>query len=319
MSNPMERDELPSSILVETTNRCILKCPVCATPWSMTRPKGDFPYAQFRKLLDQIGWKLEDCDFGWSGEPFLNPDLLQMVALCARRGIFTHIATNGMFLEKYAAEIISSGLHSINVGLDGVNQKMLETYRVGADFGRIVRGVDKLIREKRTIESDRPHVTLQMLIMKHTEEAIDEFIELAEELKVDDVLLKSFNIEEGFWLSQAEKQRMADKFIPNNERFRRMRCQQGCYSINEQVSAAKCTEVITTPVILWDGGVAVCCVDFEARVTFGNINTTSFKDIWLSEPYREYRRRAFRREPAFCARCLYPGSEVFNLRLNLTG
>lgn len=317
MVNQIKQGQLPSSLLVETTNRCILKCPVCATPWSMTRTRGGFPYHQFEHLLDQIDWKVDFCDFGWSGEPFLNPDLFQMVSLCARKDILTHVATNGMFLEEYATRIISSGLDSINIGLDGVNQEMLATYRVGANFERIRRGIEKLVAERNSRQSNRPHITLQMLIMRHTEEYIEEFVELAKDLKVDDVLLKSFNIEEGFWLNQTQKQKMADKFIPNDERFRRMHPHHNLYSVSEKISTSKCNEVTETPVILWDGRVAACCVDFEAEVTFGNINETSLKDIWLSEHYYEYRQRAFHRELALCAKCLYPGSETFNHRICL--
>ena len=46
--------------------------------------------------------------------------------------------------------------------------------------------------------------------------------------------------------------------------------------------------------MLWDGRVSLCCADFDGRNVLGNLNTSTIKDIWNAEPYRNVRRAASR-------------------------
>lgn len=41
----------------------------------------------------------------------------------------------------------------------------------------------------------------------------------------------------------------------------------------------------------WNGDVLICDNDWSRSVTFGNVNTESFKDIWLGEKLMEYRKQ----------------------------
>ena len=41
--------------------------------------------------------------------------------------------------------------------------------------------------------------------------------------------------------------------------------------------------------ITWDGKVLPCCFDKDAQYEMGNLTTHSFKEIWLSESYRDFR------------------------------
>ncbi|MCK4462828.1 MAG: radical SAM protein, partial [Candidatus Omnitrophica bacterium] len=93
---------LPKIIVVETTNRCMLKCPTCPTAHAMKRPLGDMSLDTFKRILDQINWKLQKLELGYSGEPLLNRNIIDMVRLVKRRGFYTGFDSNGMLLEKYA-------------------------------------------------------------------------------------------------------------------------------------------------------------------------------------------------------------------------
>ncbi|MDP8202440.1 MAG: SPASM domain-containing protein [Candidatus Tenebribacter burtonii] len=73
-------------------------------------------------------------------------------------------------------------------------------------------------------------------------------------------------------------------------------------------------KLLTTPclrpasqlVINWDGSILLCCMDYYAKETFGNINTQSIKDIWSSKEFinkRELLRLGKRASIPICKYC----------------
>ncbi|MDP2905992.1 MAG: radical SAM protein, partial [Candidatus Omnitrophota bacterium] len=120
---------LPRTLVVEASNMCMLKCPVCATVNYSKRQKGLMPFELFKGLLDSIDWKLRRINFSYAGEPLVNPDLFKMVGYAAAKGIDSIVETNGMLLEDRIDDILSSGLYKLNIAFDGINQEMASLYR----------------------------------------------------------------------------------------------------------------------------------------------------------------------------------------------
>lgn len=49
-----------------------------------------------------------------------------------------------------------------------------------------------------------------------------------------------------------------------------------------------CNRAISEMTIMWDGIVNLCCMDAYGKVTFGDVNIASVKDIWESEARQKY-------------------------------
>ena len=58
-------------------------------------------------------------------------------------------------------------------------------------------------------------------------------------------------------------------------------------------------------VITWDGLVVPCCFDKDATHRLGNLQTQSFREIWQSEAYRDFRNQLTngRKNIDICSNC----------------
>ncbi|MCX7729431.1 MAG: SPASM domain-containing protein, partial [Bacteroidia bacterium] len=52
-----------------------------------------------------------------------------------------------------------------------------------------------------------------------------------------------------------------------------------------------CWRMWASCVFTIDGSIVPCCFDKDAQYKIGNILTTSFKEIWKSEPYNHFRKK----------------------------
>ena len=62
-------------------------------------------------------------------------------------------------------------------------------------------------------------------------------------------------------------------------------------------------------VVLWNGKVPLCCVDYEGKVTLGDLNEISINDVWNGEPLRTIRQKHLckeRNEVPLCSSCYSP-------------
>lgn len=306
----------PAHLTVETTSSCQLRCPVCPIPTDVDR-RGNFPIELFKMLLSQVHWRLDTMYFGWSGEPLLNKQVHTMVRLAADRGFKTHMNTNGMLVGRFAEEILDSGLDFIGIDLDGMDQETLVNYRVKGSWQEIMDGVKRLTDLKRVRACATPMVSLQMIVMKQTESQIDDFVKLGSRLGADQVFLKSFNVDLGNWMSEADHQKMADRFLPSNPIYSRYVVEQGRLSVRPEIMKAKCPEAHGGMTILQNGDAVLCCLDFKANHILGNILKTPLDEIWRSDAYRKIRKAVDARSLDLCKTCTFPGVSKFNQTIKL--
>lgn len=282
---------LPRHIVVEATNRCNLRCPVCATSQHMNRPKEDFPLGLFDALLKQITWKVTMLNFGYSGEPLLNKNLTEMIRRGSSRNIPCGFDTNGVLVAEYAKELVGAKTAYINIALDGLKQETLIRYRLGSDFKSIVEGIKKIVAVKAAAHAKLPRISIQFLAMKHNEHEITEIVKLARKLTVDELKIKTFNPDLGFWLSPAEKQKVIASFMPETLQLRRLQRKH------------LCMYPFTSPVILNNGDVSLCCLDFNGTHTCGNITENTLEKIWKGKAYIKLRSAVAQNKLALCKEC----------------
>ncbi|MBI3884089.1 MAG: radical SAM protein, partial [Sphingobacteriales bacterium] len=111
----------PVSISFEPTTSCNLRCPECPSGLrAFTRPTGMLEQDFFRRTIDEIHQELLYLIFYFQGEPYLNPDFLDMVKYAAGKGIYTATSTNAHYLTDEAAKrTVESGLDRLIISIDG--------------------------------------------------------------------------------------------------------------------------------------------------------------------------------------------------------
>lgn len=307
----LAKKRMPRIVLVEVTNSCMLRCPTCPTANAMKRPLGSMNLDTFSLLLSQISWKIDKLDFSYSGEPLLNKDIFRMIKMASDRNLPTGFDTNGMELVKYIEAVLTSGLKSITISIDGINQESASQFRKGVDFARVYEGILRLCKQRNKENKIYPQITLQFIIMKYNQNQIDKLEKFAKELGVDRIALKSLNLNMGFWLSEKEKQALAEKLLPTDTEYSRYSCD----ILPKSKKTNPCIFPLNDLIVLYNGDVILCCLDYNGRYILGNIFKMPLKDIWRSRLYDEYRKKVFNLELDICQDCDF--TENLNRIVNL--
>lgn len=289
---------VPFNVSIEPTTTCNLGCPECPSGLkSFTRPTGNLDYTFYKKTIDEIGDKLIYLYFYFQGEPYMHPKFLELVKYAAQRKIYTVTSTNAHFLtERKARETVASGLDRILISIDGTTQQTYEQYRIGGSLEKVLEGTKNLVQAKREMNSNTPHIVFQFLVVKPNEHQIEEVKQLAVEIGVDEVKLKTaqvYDFENG------------NELIPSIEQYSRYRKQaDGTYKIKNEL-LNHCWKLWHSCVITWDGKIVPCCFDKDAQHQLGDLTTKTFAQIWQSSLYQSFRSRILksRKEIDICTNC----------------
>lgn len=270
----------PYILMVEPTNTCNLRCPLCAYgAGGLSRSKTFLKFEIFQKVINELGKSLFTIMFWNQGEPFLHEEFLQMVNYASKKGIYTFTSTNAHFLEN-AEEIVLSGLDEIIFSVDGATEEIYIKYRIGGDFNKVLRGIENLANTRRRFNRKKPYLTFQFVITKLNEHQVDESEKLARELGVDEILYKTAEI---------PPDHSREIYLPENKRYRR-------YGITapddwkQKNNGKNCSELWQQPVLNADGSFAVCCFDKDGMLKIGSMNQYyDFKHLWQDEKFQSIR------------------------------
>jgi MoaA/NifB/PqqE/SkfB family radical SAM enzyme len=275
----------PFMLMVEPTNFCNLKCPLCPSGnGQMTRPRGKMDLRDYQRLIDQVGDRLLLLMLWNQGEPFINPCFTEMVRYARQRRIPTLTSTNGHYLRtpEQARALVASGLDEIIVSLDGVDQETYERYRVGGRIEKVFAGVRLLAQARRDLGRPTPLINLQFIVFRHNEAELQEAERLARQLGADKFLVKT---------AQVYTREEAEVFLPRDEQFRRYDQVQGALRVKGQ-PARGCKVLWYSSMVNWNGQVAPCCFDKDVEFELGQAFAGGdFRQIWRGRAYMDFRRR----------------------------
>jgi radical SAM protein with 4Fe4S-binding SPASM domain len=296
---------LPISITVEPTTSCNLRCPECPSgKREFTRPTGMLQNDFFRSTIDELYKKVTYLIFYFQGEPYLNPKFLEMVSYASGKGIYTATSTNAHYLnDANAKKTVESGLDRLIISVDGTTQETYEQYRIGGDIKKVIEGAENIIKWKKELKSNTPHVIFQFLVVKPNEHQLEEVKALAERIGVDEVRFKTaqiYHFENG------------SPLIPDTEKYSRYKKKEdGKYAIKNQMFD-HCWRLWHSTVITWDGLVVPCCFDKDATHRMGDLKKTSFAESWNGPAYNNFRASVLRSrsEIDICSNCT-EGTKVF--------
>src|SRR5436190_7909022 len=100
----------------------------------------------FKRMIDELASNLLYLVFYFQGEPYLNPEFLDMVEYASSKKIYTATSTNAHFLnDENARRTVESGLDRLIISIDGVTQEVYEKYRVGGSVEKVLAGAENVI------------------------------------------------------------------------------------------------------------------------------------------------------------------------------
>lgn len=233
----------------------------------------------FKGIIDKIHPYTAEILLYYMGEPFLNPHIYNMIEYVKKFDIKMYICTNGLSVDP--VRLAEADPDEVEFVVGGVTQKIHEMYRKGGDLKRTLENARKAAEEKRK-RNGKMKVVLHLIVMKHNEHQIPEFLKLEEQLKLDEVVLVSPCVrtyEQGLeYLPKDDQWWLYDREAFEDQGTLRLRTKKLCYWIWHSY------------VILWNGNIVPCCGDVEGKYTMGNILKQDIMDIWNSKKYREFRK-----------------------------
>ena len=252
----------------------------------------------FSETIDQLSRELMYLVFYFQGEPYLNPDFLDMVKYATSRKIYTATSTNGHYLtEENARRTVESGLDRLIISLDGTTQETYQQYRVGGRIDKVLEGAARVVEWKKKLGSKTPFIIFQFLVVRHNEHQVAEVQALAQKMGVDQVRLKTAQV--------YDYENDPNQLIPVNQKYSRYKKDRDGKMIFKGNNANHCWRLWHDPVITWDGAVVPCCFDKDAQHKLGDLKQQSFRELWQNKEYRHFRSQVLdsRKNIDICANC----------------
>ncbi len=255
-------------VYIEIGNICNLSCDFCPP----TKRQQEFMDLEtFREILDQVKPHTDYIYFHVKGEPFLHPQIDQLLDISEEKGLKVNITTNGTLISKVKDKIlgkpalrqISFSLHSFDGNHD--ENRFFEERK--AYFQEIFNFIEEA--------KETPLITSLRLWNLETDNEVN--LEKGRNQALVQMIEKEFNlaykIEEKILPGSGIK--IADKVYLNQDhefKWPDLKEEEDdgvgfCYGLRDQVA------------ILVDGTVVPCCLDGEGVINLGNIHSTSFTEI----------------------------------------
>ena len=244
-----------NKVYIEITNICNMNCSFCHGHSRLPRQMSE---DEFALVLDKLKEQTKYIYYHLMGEPLTHPKLPQFLKMASEQGYKSIITTNGTLLNKRIDDILSAGVHKINLSLHSFEkgsdddltkyvQELAFCAKKAANKGVIIvfrlwnNGCDDG-KNKKTIDVLKENIQ-------------GEWAQNTRGIKICDKIYLEFG--ERFEWPDSNAQIKGDKYF--------------CYGLKDQFG------------ILSDGTVVPCCLDSDGIIKLGNIFSSDINDILNSK------------------------------------
>ncbi|CAK0773036.1 hypothetical protein CCP3SC1_60016 [Gammaproteobacteria bacterium] len=175
------------AIRLEASLACQLQCPSCPTAAGQVHRvlgKGFLRANDFLSLIERNPG-LHSVELSNYGEPFLNPQMLDLLRIAAKHGVAL-TCDNGANLNTVREEVLEGlvryGMRSITCALDGASAATYAIYRRRGQFEQVIENIRTINAYKARYGTAYPHLTWQFVIFGHNEREIFTAKRMADEL-----------------------------------------------------------------------------------------------------------------------------------------
>jgi radical SAM protein with 4Fe4S-binding SPASM domain len=282
----MVKPPLPTYAWIDPINRCNLKCPLCPTgSGRLKQDQSAMSFAVFKEIVDKVA-SLRNIElYNW-GEPFLNPEIFDMIRYAKSRGITVGIHSNFSLQrnDEFFHSIIESGLDRLTISLDGARQESYEAYRRNGKFELVISNMSKLVKYRKQSGSATPEITWKFLINRFNADEVEAAKQMAAEIGV------AFHVER-FMVGESNPDMSYD--VSLDERKQKWLLEDiDKYGTLRTTHDTACTFLFSTITVGPTGMIYPCCYVSDAKNAFGNILEESMEAIWHNNKFK-YSRSLF--------------------------
>lgn len=122
-------------LYIEPTTRCNFNCTMCFRASWLDGAMADMESPIFERVVRTMPESVRTVFFGGMGEPLLHPDIVDMAATVARKGLRVEMVTNAALLRPETSRLLlKAGLDTLWVSLDSFDGERYEGIRRNGDF-----------------------------------------------------------------------------------------------------------------------------------------------------------------------------------------
>jgi len=301
----------PFFVTLDVTDRCNLRCRACAYHSADVPPAADnclprdISYELVLRLCREMrsmgGWRLLLIGHG---EPLLHPRIGDIIAAGKSSGLEVFLTTNGTLLdEERVRSLVALGLDKIQVSLWANSPDDYVRNHPGtpaAMFDQVVRGVERLVKERSAQGKARPRIVLHQAITRYDYGNIGQFADVALATGCDALSLSPLTTQHGVMSAHAPSAAEVTTVCGILEQLRaRLRGTRLSHNIDDVLGRYRAGAAIWEEYgcyIGWidarvriNGDVAPCNL---CELPLGNLGQTSLREIWNGPGFQDFRRRA---------------------------
>ncbi len=277
-------DGMPTVFYVETVLACNLACPECVIGVdNVKRTKKIMKLDEFKLISKKLENHANLIYLHKWGEPLMNKNIFQMIEIASKYA-HTHISTNGMLIDSIKAEkLITSGLGTLIISIDGYSQEVYEKYRIGGKVKKVLENI-ALLNKINNYYSNPVTILPQYIVFDHNYHEVEEFKNFCQNLNLKYVFKKPY-IRYGDKVKESED--------PKYQR-------QKYNSKEEHLSAiSKCPHANSTMTITASGQLLLCAQDYNGDWNIGNIldQEVTVESLWNDSFYKLEREKIMNKTP----------------------
>ena len=145
---------------IVVTYKCNLRCPMCFLwkgpgEYDKQHDKKELSTEEMFSLIDDFA-AIGTAGIGFTGgEPILRPDMLEIIAYTKKKGVVTHMSSNGYVIasKNIARKVVESGLDAIGFSVDGALPETHDSIRGEGSYERVLQAIDNIIELRKELKS----------------------------------------------------------------------------------------------------------------------------------------------------------------------
>lgn len=311
-----------STVLVEPTNVCNLKCVMCEARCTVESGQNQAEYMtpeQLDIMLSKLEGNINNIVFQGDCEPTLNPYLPELVKTAGKYVEQIAIVTNGMLLTPEKADIlVENGVTWFALSIDDYREDIYNEVRKYSDFSTVKSNLQYLIKLRDEKYSSLFLVTHKIVFAEDTIDSLKKYVRFFYiELGVNKItfapIVRNGSIENKNWIimrNELENELIREGIHINLKDFANYP-----YTTLHKYCGTNLF------FISYRGNFAPCGLHTRSKKIFGNLLAENLKDILNKKIFREYHyywinRKYSGEKPEICQDCYLLKSPYFKFCLN---
>ena len=331
----------PIAAYLMVNEMCNLKCNMCGI-WKGVYVKKDeraLTLEEIKRIIDQLAEVKLRAIVVTGGEPFLRPDLIEILTYINQKIPYSRMNSNATLITKDIAEgLVRSGLDEIWLSLDGYGATHDTVRGVPGTFDRFLQSVRYLNQARKDLRSRTPSLMMNMTVSRYNFQDILKVARFAAEHDVGELLfgyvidvdagpvmetsklLERKEIYTYQWNSTSkenlflENHRLAPETL--KELYQIGREHNMTIQIDPLLTTGEAKRDLRSCYFMWiyamitPHGYMIPCQMLD-RFYLGSLRTEPFKDIWNGAEFQRVRGvYASKRGLPICKECCIPRRNI---------